>query len=272
MVNNWGDTNSRNLKLYVGSLSDIDRIMTIIKDNAITTIFHCISCMLPDSDMENYISEIDRNFIPTIKIIDCCSRNNIKFIYLSSGGTIYGNRKGLMNENDSLSPISYYGLSKKQLEEIVVFHHNKYNLDFLILRPSNPFGYGQNLYGKQGLISVLIGKILKNEPVTVFGDGTISRDYIYIDDFVFYIGELLNKNVRNTVINIGSGKGHTINEIISILENASGKKINVVHSSSRDNDVKSIILDISKLNKIVQHRQVNIACAISDYYNKIIAE
>jgi UDP-glucose 4-epimerase len=156
IVNSWENTDFNNLKLYAGCLSDIDRIIKIIKNNAITTIFHCISCMLPDSSMEDYISDIDQNLIPTIKLIDYCSHNNIKFIYLSSGGTIYGNKKGPINENDSLSPISYYGLSKKQLEEIIVFHHNKYNLNFLILRPSNPFGYGQNLYGKQGLISVLM--------------------------------------------------------------------------------------------------------------------
>jgi UDP-glucose 4-epimerase len=270
IVNSWNDIDPKNTKIYPGCLSDFEYLTNVIKENKITVIIHCVSYMLPNSDIDSYIVDINENLIPTVKIIDYCSHNNIQFVYLSSGGAIYGNKKGLINEDDSLSPISYYGFSKRQTEETILFHHNKYNLSFLILRPSNPFGYGQNLYGKQGLISVLIGKILNNEPVHVFGNGETLRDYIYIDDFTYYIKKLLDHGIANTIINIGSGKGYTINEIIKILEGISGKKMNVIYSPSRDNDVLEIVLDISRLNKLVQHKQADITAAISEYYNKII--
>ncbi len=111
--------------------------------------------------------------------MDYCASNHIEFVFLSSGGTVYGVKGGVISENEPVAPISYYGLSKVQIEDLINFYHRRYNLNYLILRPSNPYGFGQNLYGKQGLIAVIIGKILSKESIVVFGDGTTIRDYIY---------------------------------------------------------------------------------------------
>jgi UDP-glucose 4-epimerase len=260
-------------KFYQGDINDTDSIINIIKQNSITTVFHCVSSLLPSSDSMLYIYDIDHVLSPSIKILDCCVENGIKFIFISSGGTIYGNTKDkILSEEVTPSPISFYGLSKFQMENLILFYHRRYGLDYIILRPSNPFGYGQNLYGRQGLIAVLIGKLLKGENAVIYGDGSSIRDYIYINDFNYYIKEILNNNIANVTINIGSGKGYSIKQIITYLENITRKKIHIEYTESRKTDVARIVLDISKLNSLVPYNQIDIESGIADFYNKIIKE
>lgn len=107
-------------------------------------------------------------------------RLNIKTYY---GSTIYGvNKKEGFSESDNTEPISYYGQSKLILEESIMLEGRRQGLNYLILRPSNPYGMGQNTYGKQGLIAACIGHILNGEKITIWGDGSVIRDYIHIND------------------------------------------------------------------------------------------
>jgi UDP-glucose 4-epimerase len=273
MVNNFYIPIRNRINFYQGNLTDTDNIIDIIEDKHITAIIHCISILLPASDTDQYIKDSMQVMLPTIKILDYCAANNIKFIFFSSGGTIYGNNShAILSEEAPPAPISFYGLSKLQMEETICFYHRRYGMNYLILRPSNPFGYGQNLYGQQGLIAVLFGKLFNNKAATIYGDGSSLRDYIYIKDFTHYIVQLLKKNIINTTINIGSGQGYSISQIISFIEKVSGKKISVIHEKSRKNDVADVILDISKLNALIPHDQLSIEKGIADFYNQITSE
>jgi UDP-glucose 4-epimerase len=189
---------------------------------------------------------------------------------LSSGGTIYGNKHGFSHEKDPPSPISFYGFAKFQIEEMILFYHRRYGLNYLILRPSNPFGYGQNLFGKQGLIAVLMGKIITDSTAVIFGDGLALRDYIYINDFTYYIAELLKNNILNITLNIGSGKGYSVKQIIKFVEETSNKKLNFELTEPRENDVKEFVLDISLLNKLIPHKQADIISGIKDFYRRVV--
>lgn len=269
-VNNFESQYKKNIVYYKKSINDTDFIFNVVEKEQVSTIIHCISLLLPASDINQYLIEISRVIQPSVKIIDYCAKKKIKFVYISSGGTIYGDKQNIFNEEDYASPISHYGLSKQQMENIIEFYHRRYGLNYLIFRPSNPYGYGQNIYGKQGLIAVLIGKILHDEPIIVYGDGSIIRDYIFIEDFIYYIAEILKKDIKNMIINIGSGIGYTINQIIAYVESAGNKKINVEYLKSRENDVRSVVLDISKLNALIPYNQKNIEEGINTFYQKIM--
>jgi UDP-glucose 4-epimerase len=260
---------NKKIKFYQDDLTNYNSIIDIINCNNIDTVFHCISTLLPSSDFIQYTSDVEEVLLPSIAIIDYCAKKNIKFIYLSSGGTIYGNQDKVLTEQDPASPISFYGLSKLQIEENIMFYNRRYGLNFLILRPSNLYGYGQNLFGKQGLIAVLLGKILKNDSITIYGNGLALRDYIYIDDFTFYITELLNRNITNTILNVGSGYGYSVNYIISFLQKLSTQKISVNYTEARMNDVTNIVLDISKLNNLIPHTQIKLEDGIKDFFTKV---
>lgn len=241
------------IQIHKGTLSDFDFVQAIIASNHISVVVHLVSTMVPGSTYEDYKQEFENVIFPTVRLMQLCSQKGIKFIYFSSGGTVYGDRKTTVPflETDPKEPISYYGLSKQMIENSLQFEHRTAGLQYLVLRPSNPYGHGQNLYGKQGLIAVAIGRILSDQPITIWGNGSAIRDYIYIDDLSEAFYQLLQKDVVNEIINIGSGKGISINEIISILKEVTEKEIKIEFVNSRKADVSNMILDISKLKSFL---------------------
>ena len=150
-----------------------------------------------------------------------------------------------------------------------MFEHRRANLRYLIVRPSNPFGSGQSLNGVQGLIAVAIGKIMANEPLTIWGDGSSIRDYIYIDDLANMMYELINKDVENEIVNIGSGIGYSINDILLHLKNIAGDKLIVKYETSRSVDVTSVILNITKLESLIKINNTPLEEGISMFYNDV---
>jgi UDP-glucose 4-epimerase len=99
---------------------------------------------------------------------------------------------------------------------LALFNH-LYGLEYSIVRPSNPYGSRQNPFGIQGAISVFLGKIVKDEPIEIWGDGTIVRDYIYIEDLVDGIYKTAVTKTPSRIFNLGSGEGRSLNEILAIM-------------------------------------------------------
>lgn len=243
----------RNVTIHKGVVADIDKIEGIIESFHITTVVHLVSTLIPGSSYEDYKNEYMTVILPSIELMGICAKKNIKFVFFSSGGTIYGNRSNAkpFDEDDAMAPISYYGWSKQMMENSILFMHRTQHLDFLILRPSNTYGHGQNLFGKQGLVAVAIGKILKDEPVEIWGDGSVVRDYIYIDDLTRVFWQLIEAKPESTIINIGSGKGYHVNEVLDLLKKVSGRDFQVIYKNPRPVDVSYMVLNIQKLKRYV---------------------
>ena len=224
--------------------------------------------MVPGCGYEEYKQEFEKVMFPTVRLMQYCSREGIQFIYFSSGGTVYGERKTLVPfvEADPKEPISYYGLSKQMIENSILFEHRTSELQYLIIRPSNPYGHGQNLHGRQGLIAVAIGKILSGDPITIWGDGSSVRDYIYIDDLTDAFCQLIDKGTVNMTINIGSGEGYSIKQIIDILREVVGDNIQVEYTLGRKNDVSNMILDTKQLKQLIEPRHTSIKQGIREFY------
>lgn len=258
-----------NIKQYSGTLSEIDKLENCIIQDKITTIIHCVSSLVPTSDKDAFLIDIQKTYICTDEIIQLCIKYNVKLIFLSSGGVLYKESNKCHCENDPLNPLSYYAVSKLNIETLIHFYHNKSNLNYLILRPSNPYGIGQNMYGKQGLIATIFGKIIKNEPIEVWGDGSAIRDYLFIEDFKNVIYKLISNNVNNTTVNIGSGVGTSINEILYTVEKILDKKLNVNYLPSKTLAVKNNILNISYLQSLIDFKPVPIYEGIKQYYEEL---
>ncbi|RXM41864.1 hypothetical protein BOW55_21030 [Flavobacterium sp. YO12] len=205
---------------------------------------------------------------PTIELLPFLSINKVKFVFLSSGGTIYGiNDIGIFSEDDNKRPISYYGQSKLFLEESIILEHRKSGLDFFIFRPSNPYGIGQNIYGKQGFIAASIGNILRQEKITVWGDGSVVRDYIHIDDLSTGIINVIQSGVINEIYNIGSGKGYSINEIIEILKKCINVDLEIEYVEGRAVDIPFMVLNVAKIQNIIGRSKISVEKGIEDFYN-----
>jgi UDP-glucose 4-epimerase len=191
----------------------------------------------------------------------------VRLIYFSSGGTIYGAKKdAFFSERSLLAPISYYGQSKLLIEESIKFENRRSGLNYLILRPSNPYGIGQAIHAKQGLIAASIGNILNNKKITIWGDGSVVRDYIYIDDLIDAIVSIIKSGGDNEIYNIGSGKGYSINEVIDTLTKCIAKKIEVEYVDARSVDVPSVVLDTSKLHTIFKPNYLSLEEGIKTFF------
>lgn len=259
--------------IFKGNISDIDLLESILVNEKVDTVIHLVSTIIPGSSYDDYEREFTNVIFPSIRLMEICSKKNIKFVYFSSGGTVYGDRKGEVIpfvETDTMAPISYYGWSKQMMENSILYMNRTQGLHHLILRPSNPYGHGQNLHGKQGFIAVALGKIMAGEPITVWGDGSSIRDYIYIDDLCKAVVDLLgNEDAVNTTLNIGSGIGYSVNQILGFIKNCVSEAVEVKYVAARQADVSSMVLDTRKLRNLISFNPISIERGIEIFYNSL---
>lgn len=235
-----------------GILHDTEHIDRIITEHAITRIVHLVSTMTPASSYEDYMQELYTVVRPSIRLMELCARRGIGLVYFSSGGAVYGESEDgqPLCEDAPLRPISYYGLAKRIMESNIRFEHRVNGLQYLILRPSNPYGHGQRTDSRQGLIAVALGKVLEGQPVTIWGDGSALRDYIYIDDLAKAVCGVMRSCAVNEAVNIGSGTGLTVKDVLGFVGDVVDKPMQVQYSQARKQDVSRVALDTTRMRQI----------------------
>ncbi len=216
----------------------------------IDCVIHLASSTVPGTSNENPIADIENNLINSVRLLEEMNAAGVKkIIYFSSGGTVYGEAKILpIAEEHEKNPICSYGITKLAIEKYIFLHQHLYDLEPVILRPSNPFGPRQGHLGSQGAIATFTDRIINKNPITLWGDGQIIRDYVYIKDLVDACRAAIRSSVTG-IFNIGSGKGTTLTDIIRMIETCTGIKAKIEHNPPRNFDIQKIILDISKAEK-----------------------
>jgi UDP-glucose 4-epimerase len=219
--------------------------------NGIDIVVHLISTTLPKTSNDDPVFDVQSNVIETLFLLEQCVTNNIKkIIFASSGGTVYGIPQFLpVPEENQTNPICSYGICKLAIEKYLILFKQLHDLDFTIIRPSNPFGSRQNPFGIQGAIPVFLGKILRNEPIQIWGTGDIVRDFIYVEDLVDALYRSIIYNTTSHIFNIGSGKGHSLNDLLTIMRKVTWRDLSVTYTNSRTYDVPEIYLDITRAIK-----------------------
>ncbi len=249
------------IHLYRGSLSDTELLESILVQEDIQAVIHLVSTLVPGCGFTDFEKEFEQVVAPSIRLMELCSKHHVKLVYFSSGGTVYGERSTFepFTEKDTLAPISHYGWSKQMMEESIRYMHRTQGLRYLILRPSNAYGPGQNLHGRQGLIAVALGKALRKEAVSVWGDGIAVRDYIYIDDLVQATLSLLGKEAAfDKTFNVGSGVGYSVNDILRILKEVSGLEVSINYLPARQEDVSHVVLAIDRIREMIDFQPIGI--------------
>ncbi|MBC7388464.1 MAG: NAD-dependent epimerase/dehydratase family protein [Opitutaceae bacterium] len=243
-------------KLIKVDLLNFEEVRNVIRNNHFDTVIHLITNVIPGSSFSEFLLDSDVSIKMSFRLIEEIHAAGIKnFLYFSSGGTVYGNNGKEINHEDAPKyPISLYGWYKLAMEQYIQTYAYTHSLNYAILRPSNPYGRFQNLYGQQGFVAVAIGRILLNKQIDVWGDGNIIRDYIYVEDLAQIVSGLISGGFKNAIFNIGTGQGHSINLILKILTDITGKEINVVYTESRTVDVQTNILDIEAINNFLPKR------------------
>ncbi|OQA91335.1 MAG: UDP-glucose 4-epimerase [Bacteroidetes bacterium ADurb.Bin234] len=219
--------------------------------NNIDIVFHLISTTVPKTSNYDPIFDVMSNVVETIFLFEQCVERKIKkTVFVSSGGAVYGTPTAVpVSEDSPLNPESSYGISKLTIEKYLELFHRLYGLEYVIVRPSNPYGERQNYEGNQGVIAVFMGKIAKNQAIDIWGDGSSIKDYVYITDLIDGIYKAAFSNTKHRVFNIGSGAGHSINDVLKLLTQIIEKKILVNYKPQEAFDVSKIYLDITRARR-----------------------
>jgi len=216
--------------------------------DGVDIVFHLISTTVPKTSNDDPVFDVTSNVIETIALLEKCVALGVrKVVFLSSGGTVYGAPTALpVSEENSTNPECSYGITKLAVEKYLALFNHLYGLDYVVIRPSNPYGPRQNPLGIQGAISVFLGRVAAGRPIEVWGDGEIVRDYVYVGDLVEGIYRAALQPTLSRVYNLGSGEGHSLNAIIAIMRSVIGDRVQVVYKPGRVFDVPKIYLDISR--------------------------
>lgn len=238
------------IELIEGDFTNKLDVTKAIKD--VDYIIHMISSTLPQTSLDNPLYDIEANIVSTVHLLEQVSKIKRikKIIFSSSGGTVYGIPETIpIDENHANFPICPYGISKLTIEKYLYYFHKIFNLNYISLRISNPYGERQNIHGIQGAISVFLGKILEKKKIKIWGDGEVARDYIYIKDVANAFLKALENSNFNSIYNVGSGKSVTLNKIIELLEIVTHRKAKVQYVKSRKFDIPVNALKINKIKK-----------------------
>ena len=179
-------------------------------------------------------------------------RREVALTYLSSGGAVYGNPRRLpVSETDAPDPIGAYAAVRLAGEQIVAAAHAEHGTRVRILRCANVYGEGQPVNRGQGAVGVFLDRIWRNAPIDLFGDGSVVRDYLYVGDVVEVIARLLGRGDRWVLMNVGSGQGTSLAELVSLIEEATGRSAITVRRPARRFDVDRVVLDVTQMRRLV---------------------
>lgn len=254
----------------VGDFFDDENLENAI--NGMDIIIHSLSTVNPGNSNTRYMQGYSRDFIQSIKLFSLAIEKEIKVIFLSSGGTVYGEQERQpILESQLPLPINHYGNVKLCIENVMRTFNKQLHTKMLIARVSNPFGPGQDYTKGVGFVDAALKKTLKGEKIEIWGDGKIVRDYIYIDDVCRMIYSIINYNGNNEVFNVSSNEGISLNDVIYEIRNL-GLNPEVEYKESRTVDVKRIILDNNAIKNIHNLNIKTFREGLKEYYEYLIKE
>lgn len=245
-TSNFIPTNVTRVRGDFLSKSDIERAVS-----GQDFVFHFLSTTTPATAEDDPTFDLRTNVAQTVELLQACVSASVKhFYFASTGGAIYGSQgKSEYLETDNTVPISPYGIGKLTIENYLSYFRAKHGLNSTSFRISNPYGGRQKINRSQGLIPIALRQIALGEPVLRLGDGLMVRDYIYVADLVEMIVSVVGKTPKHSVYNLGSGHGHTVNEVLESLRRVTGRDFDVIEKPKPATFVDQVVLNTCRYNE-----------------------
>tara|TARA_B100000315_G_scaffold183361_1_gene172291 strand:+ start:591 stop:1496 length:906 start_codon:yes stop_codon:yes gene_type:complete len=215
--------------------------------------------------IENPYAYMNSNLVGFLNIIELCRHNDVKgFIYASSSSVYGGNTKIPFSVEDRVdNPISLYAASKKSNELIANAYSHLYGLHTTGLRYFTVYGP----WGRPDMaMYIFANKIQKGEPIPVFNNGKMKRDFTYIDDIISGTRAAIDKNYSCEVFNLGNRKSEKLMDMISLLEKELGKKAEINFLPMQPGDVPESFANIEKSTEMLRYQPItNVDLGISKF-------
>lgn len=234
-----------------------DNLDTLFAERDFDVVNHQAAQKNVRASVENPRFDAAVNVDGTLNLLEACVCHDVqRFVFASSGGTVYGEPDELpVSEDHPKLPDSPYGITKLAGEHYLRFYRRVYGLEAVALRYANVYGPRQDPHGEAGVVAIFSELVLADEPLTVFGDGEQTRDYIYVGDvaranLLVTVKELAKpESVDELAFNVGTGRETTVNELAAAIQWAAGREVEIVHEDPRPGELRRSALDTGKLEQ-----------------------
>ena len=186
----------------------------------VDAVLHLVSTTLPKNSNDDPIYDVQSNVVASLHILNAIVAHQVRnIVFISSGGTVYGNPFYLpIDEKHPTNPLVSYGITKLTTEKYLQMYDHLHGIKAISLRVANPYGERQRIETAQGAVSVFLHNALKGIPIQIWGDGSVTRDYIHVSDVAEAFVQALHYTGVHRVFNVGSGVGTSLNTLIGVLE------------------------------------------------------
>ena len=227
----------------------------LIRDERPDVVNHHAAQMDVRKSVADPIFDAQTNILGTIELLKASRDAQVKkFLLVSSGGAVYGEQEAFpAPESHPTWPVSPYGVSKRSGELYAHFFMAEYGLPFVAFRYANVYGPRQDPHGEAGVVAIFSGKMLRGEPVTVNGDGTQTRDYVYVGD-VARMSTLALETDATGPVNIGTGIETDVNQLAALLLDVSKSKSTVRHGPAKAGEQKRSVVDMRRAADVFKWR------------------
>ncbi len=215
--------------LYKNSVEHEDIFKIFVKEKP-DVVFHYAAHIEARESVKDASFDAKVNILGSLNILEACRKIGVKkVIFASSGGEVYGDVKEMPAREDFLPmPVSPYGVAKYAVEKYLYSYSRLFGIGFVALRYGNIYGPRQNPYGESGVVAIFAKRMLSGESIMIHGDGSQTKDYVYIQDAVAATILAMEKDIQG-VVNIASGKETSVMEIYTILKEITGFSNGVLH-------------------------------------------
>jgi UDP-glucose 4-epimerase len=212
-------------------------------------VFHLAAQADVRVSVSDPLFDADVNVMGSLRVLEGARSSGAhKVVFASSGGTIYGDPDPSelpVKESHPQRPLSPYGVSKKVVGDYLVAYRELHNLEFTALALSNVYGPRQDPHGEAGVVAIFAGRLLAGEPCTIFGDGTQTRDFVFVDDVVDAFARAAGRG-GGLLLNVGTGQESSVNDLYGTLAAAAGVDRPAVQAPARPGELQRSCLDPSR--------------------------
>jgi UDP-glucose 4-epimerase len=224
----------------------------LVKDGGFEVVDHHAAHIHVGRSVENPRFDADVNIMGTLNLMAAAKESGTvkHVIFASTGGAMYGHKQTPFDELMAPQPLSPYGISKRAVELYLYFYQEQYGISYTSLRYANVYGPRQNPFGEAGVISIFLDKLKAHEQPVINGDGTQTRDYVFVEDVARANLLALEKRVSGE-FNIGTTIETDVNQIYSLVKKAVGADMEAVHGPDRPGEQRTSSLAYSKANQLL---------------------
>lgn len=239
----------KDVELVKGDFLDPEALSAALQ--GVEAVIHLVCTVLPEQSNEDPMYDVESNVVGTVRMLSLARRHRVrKVVFSSSGGIVYGRAQSIpIVEDHRTEPRCSYGITKLAVEKYLELYRQRGDLDYTVLRCSNPYGEGQDGHRPQGAVGVFLSRLKEGKPISVWGDGLVIRDYVYVKDLAEAFVLATEIDTASRVFNVGSGTGISLNELIKIMADVTGVEAEVTYGPARSLDVPVNVLDVSRARR-----------------------